>query len=94
MPTVLTVTPSPTPRPNPHTRLRPASPQVAHTAPLVLTRADVQHTNTYQRGIKISDKDMKAFEARHVQRHEFHGNWNYVIKAAPDQDSTRPNQQK
>src|SRR6266568_1616365 len=50
-------------------------------------------TNTYQRGIKISDRDMKAFEARHVQRHEFHGNWNYVIKPAPDQDTTRPNQQ-
>lgn len=51
-------------------------------------------TNTYQRGIKISDKEMKAFEARHVQRHDFHGEWNYVIKAAPGQDATRPNQQK
>ena len=45
-------------------------------------------TNTYQRGIKISDKEMKAFEARHVQRHEFHGNWNYVIKAASDGSDT------
>jgi Rhodopirellula transposase DDE domain len=50
-------------------------------------------TNAYQRGIKISDKEMKVFEARHVRRHEFHGNWNYVIKAAPDQETTRPNQQ-
>ncbi len=35
-------------------------------------------TNTYQRGIKISDKEMKAFETRHVQRHKFHGDWNWV----------------
>jgi hypothetical protein len=50
-------------------------------------------TNAYQRGIKISDKEMKAFEARHVQRHKFHGDWNYVINAAPDQGTTRPNKQ-
>jgi len=34
-------------------------------------------TNAYQRGIKISNKDMKAFEARHLRRHAFHGDWNY-----------------
>ena len=28
-------------------------------------------TNTYPRGIKITDKEMKAFEAVHLQRHEF-----------------------
>ena len=50
-------------------------------------------TNAYQRGIKISDKEMKAFEARHVQRHKFHGDWHYVINAAPDQGTTRPNKQ-
>ena len=35
------------------------------------------------KGIRIPDKDMKAFEARHLQRHEFHGNWNYTIPAEP-----------
>lgn len=58
-----------------------------------LTVQAMLDTNTYQRGIKISDKEMKAFEARHVQRHEFHGNWNYVIKAASDPAATRPNKQ-
>ena len=58
-----------------------------------LTVQAMLDTNTYQRGIKISDKEMKAFAARHVQRHEFHGNWNYVIKAASDPAATRPNEQ-
>ena len=65
----------------------------ATTTKTGLTVQAMLDTNTYQRGIKITDKEMKAFEARHVQRHEFHGNWNYVIKAAPDQETTRPNQQ-
>jgi len=65
----------------------------ATTTKTGLTVQAMLDTNTYQRGIKISDKDMKAFEARHVQRHEFHGNWNYMITAAPDQETTRPNQQ-
>jgi DDE family transposase len=65
----------------------------ATTTKTGLTVQAMLDTNTYQRGIKITDKEMKAFEARHVQRHEFHGNWNYVIKAAPDEETTRPNQQ-
>ena len=35
---------------------------------------------------------MKAFEARHLQRHQFHGNWNYTIRADPPGDTTRPNE--
>ena len=35
-------------------------------------------SNTYQRGIKITDKEMTAFEAAHLQRHTFHGDWNYT----------------
>ena len=31
-------------------------------------------TNTYQKGMRITDKAMKAFEAAHLQRHTFHGN--------------------
>jgi hypothetical protein len=65
----------------------------ATTTKTGLTVQAMLDTNTYQRGIKISDKEMQAFEAQHVQRHEFHGNWNYVIKAAPDRETTRPNQQ-
>jgi hypothetical protein len=40
-------------------------------------------SNIYPRGIKITDKEMKAFEAAHLQRHEFHGDWNYTVTAAP-----------
>jgi hypothetical protein len=50
----------------------------------------VLDTNTYPKGIKISDKDMKRFEARHLDRHDFHGNWNYTIHAHSDPDATHP----
>jgi len=33
-------------------------------------------TNTYTRGIKISDWEMTEFEACHLRRHDFHGDWN------------------
>ena len=49
-------------------------------------------TSTYQRGIKITDKEMKTFAARHLQRHQFHGDWNYTITPAPTADTTRPNE--
>jgi len=49
-------------------------------------------TGLYPKGIRIPDKDMKAFEARHLQRHQFHGNWNYTIPADPPGDTTRPNE--
>ena len=51
-------------------------------------------TNTYQRGIKITDKEMKAFEATHLQRHTFHGDWNYTVTASSGEDTTRPNRKK
>ena len=56
-----------------------------------LTVKAVLDTGIYPKGIRIPDKDMKAFEARHLQRHEFHGNWNYTIAAIPPGDTTRPN---
>ena len=34
-------------------------------------------TDSYPKGIRITDKDMKAFEVKHLQRHQFHGDWNY-----------------
>jgi len=33
---------------------------------------------------------MKEFEARHLHRHDFHGDWNYTIKPEPTSDTTRP----
>ncbi len=51
-------------------------------------------TNTYQRGIKITDKEMKAFEAAYLQRHEFHGDWNYTVTGWAGEDATRPNKQE
>jgi len=47
-------------------------------------------TDTYPRGVRITDKDMKAFEAEHLQRHQFHGDWNYTITAQPASNPTRP----
>jgi len=37
---------------------------------------------TYQKGIKISDKEMQAFEARRLDRHQWHPEWNYTIRPA------------
>ena len=37
---------------------------------------------------------MKAFEASHLRRHQFHGDWNYTIIGAPADDPTRPNNTK
>ncbi|MGH3973781.1 MAG: ISAzo13-like element transposase-related protein, partial [Pseudonocardiaceae bacterium] len=43
-----------------------------------LTVAATLDTNTYPRGIKITDREMKAFEARYLHRHDFHGNWKTI----------------
>ena len=42
---------------------------------------------TYEKGIKISDQQMKALETETSQlhRHEFDGDWNYIMHPA-----TRP----
>jgi hypothetical protein len=37
--------------------------------------------NTYEKGIKISDKEWKTWQDDHLHRHEFHGDWNYSITA-------------
>ncbi len=49
---------------------RPPSGRVSDSGPSMLD------TSTYEKGIEIADKEMKAFEARHLQRHDFHGDWN------------------
>jgi hypothetical protein len=51
-------------------------------------------TNTYQKGVRITDKAMKAFEAAHLHRHEFHGNWNYCVTGTPADNTTRPDGQE
>jgi DDE family transposase len=63
----------------------------ATTTKTGLTIQAMLDTNTYQRGIKITDKEMQLFEASHLQRHAFHGDWNYTVIATPDEDTTRPN---
>ena len=47
-------------------------------------------TNTYPRGLRIPDKDMKTLETRGIlTRHQFHGDWNYTLTPDP---TTRPTQ--
>jgi hypothetical protein len=36
--------------------------------------------NTYPAGVKVSDVEMDAIN---IQRHEFHGDWNYTIRPLP-----------
>ena len=47
---------------------------------------------TYQKGIKISDQQMKDLETSQLHRHEFHGDWNYTMHPARADTATRPNQ--
>ena len=54
----------------------------------------VLDTGTYPKGIKISDRDMKVFEADHLTRHDFHGGWNYTLTASTSQHPTRPDERK
>lgn len=42
-----------------------------------LTVTAMQDTNTYNTGIKITDKEMKELN---IQRDDFRGDWNYTIK--------------
>jgi hypothetical protein len=35
---------------------------------------------TYEKGIKVSDDERERLP---IMRHDFHGNWNYTIKAVP-----------
>ncbi len=41
-------------------------------------------TTTYERGIKITDKQIAALEATQLHRHKFHGDWNYTLTADPN----------
>ena len=68
---------------------------VIETISAVTTRTGLKvqavlDTNSYPRGIRISDREMREFEARHLQRHDFHGDWNYTITAETATETTRP----
>lgn len=60
----------------------------ATTTSTGLTVNAVLDTTTYERGIKITDKQIAALEATQLRRHEFHGDWNYTLTA--DHTATRP----
>ena len=34
---------------------------------------------SYPKGVKISDRQMRELEQRHLRRHSFHGEWNYTL---------------
>jgi hypothetical protein len=38
-----------------------------------------QDTGSHPRGIKITDREMKALVAQYLTPHEWHGEWNYTI---------------
>lgn len=38
--------------------------------------------SSYQRGIKISDRQMRELEKTHITRHDWHPQWNYTINPA------------
>jgi hypothetical protein len=40
-------------------------------------------TSAYEKGIKISDKEMREREARRLHRRDFHGDRNYTVTAEP-----------
>ena len=60
----------------------------ATTTTTGLTVNAVLDTTTYDRGIKITDKQITALEATQLHHHEFHGDWNYTLTA--DHTPTRP----
>jgi transposase len=45
-------------------------------------------TASYPKGVKISDKQMRELERRHLRRHQFHGDWNYTLTPAITQTTT------
>jgi hypothetical protein len=48
-----------------------------------LTVTAVLDENKYPTGVEISDRQMKDLEDRALNRHPWHGDWNYTLLAAP-----------
>ena len=64
-------------RGRPLTSLETVIDLIAHTTTktgLIVTA--VPDTNTYEKGVKVSDQELAALN---VARHAFHGEWNYTI---------------
>jgi hypothetical protein len=51
-----------------------------------LTVKAVLDENSYPTGLRITDRQMRQLLARHVIRHEFHGDWNYDVHPTADDD--------
>lgn len=34
----------------------------------------------YPKGLKITDREMRDLETQHLIRHDFHGEWNYIVR--------------
>jgi hypothetical protein len=48
-----------------------------------LTCAAVLDENACPTGLEVSDRQMRDIEDRHLTRHDWHGEWNYTLLAAP-----------
>jgi hypothetical protein len=48
-----------------------------------LTCAAVLDENAYPTGLEVSDQEMRDLEDRYLTRHDWHGEWNYTLLAAP-----------
>jgi Rhodopirellula transposase DDE domain len=48
-----------------------------------LTATAVLDLGSYPGGVKVSRQDMRYLEERILDRHAFHGDWNYTIRPAP-----------
>jgi Rhodopirellula transposase DDE domain len=38
----------------------------------------------YPRGLKITEREMRDLETQHLTRHDFHGEWNYVVRPSTE----------
>jgi molybdenum-dependent DNA-binding transcriptional regulator ModE len=47
----------------------------------LIVRAE-HDASSYQRGIKISDRQMRELEKTHITRHDWHPQWNYTVNPA------------
>ncbi len=55
----------------------------ATTTSTGLTVRAMLDTGSYPKGTEVSDKQMTCLENRVLDRHRFHGEWNYTILASP-----------
>src|SRR6266704_2284699 len=55
-----------------------------------LTCTAVLDENSYPTGLEISDQRMRELEDRQLTRHQFHGEWNYTLAAAPRPAAPEP----